>query len=84
MVEPTKLNQPGWSLTSAVLAVKVRVQSFDAHLVDLLDVATGHVLDELLVVRLRVDRLQLLVVHLKHLVDPPLVLQLQMKQLLLR
>ena len=66
------------SLTSAtLLTVKVWVESLPAHLADLLRVVVEHVLHELLLAALGIDALQLLLVHRQHLVDAPLVFELE-------
>ena len=61
--------------------MKVWVQSFGTHFVYFFHVAVCHVLDKLFVIGLRVDGLQLLLVHLQHLVHTTLVLQLKHKKM---
>lgn len=70
-------------VTSRVLAMEVGVQPLAAHLGDLLHLAVVDIVDEPAQVGLCVDCLQLLLIQLQHLVHPPLVLQLQNKQLFL-
>lgn len=72
-----QLIQAFFILTSAVVAVEVRVEPLAAHLGDLLHVVGVDGVHELLLRGLGVGRLQGLLVHLEHLVHATLVLQLE-------
>ena len=56
--------------------MNVRIQSFGTHFGDLLRLAANDVIEETAQVDSRVQRTQLLLVQVQHLVDAPLVFQL--------
>lgn len=74
LLRPHRYRQ--WCLVR-LLAMEVRIQSLRAHLRHLLHLSVVHVLEEAPQIRSCVQRLQLLLVQIQHLVDASLVLQLE-------
>jgi hypothetical protein len=63
-------------LTARLLTVNVGIQPFGTHFRNLLRLAAGHVVKEATQVDACVQRTQLFLIQMQHLVDTPLVLQL--------
>lgn len=66
--------------TSRFVTVKVGVQTLAAHFGYLLHLAVRNVIQQPAQIRSRVHRLQMLLIEVQHLIDPPLVLELRTKE----
>jgi hypothetical protein len=73
---PRKTEEEEDKLTARLLTVNVGIQPFGTHFGNLLRLAAGHVVEEATQVDACVQRTQLLLVQMQHLVHTPLVLQL--------
>lgn len=64
-------------ITSSLLAMEIWIQSLATHFGYFLDLTIGYILQQPPQVGPRMHRLELLLIEMKHLVDPSLVFELE-------